>query len=69
MNTDKSKEKNMYADCEHCEYYFFDGDTMEDVCLADLDEDDEVDFLMHGNGKVCKYFRPYDEYKTVRKQN
>ena len=55
--------------CESCEFARFDEVTGELVCDALLDEDDMVDFLTRSNNKGCKYYRFYDEYKTVQKQN
>ena len=57
----------MTADCEPCEFARVDGETGELECDAFLDEDDFAEFLRDG-GK-CRYYRFYDEYKTVRKQN
>lgn len=57
--------------CEDCEYYDYvlDDESGEMECKADLDEDDYRNLLLgEGNGS-CPYFKAYDEYKTVRKQN
>ncbi|MBR4798844.1 MAG: hypothetical protein IK047_01130 [Clostridia bacterium] len=54
--------------CETCEFYVEDGETGDFVCSALLDEDDYAEFLRDNAGK-CKYYRFYDEYKTVQKQN
>ena len=54
--------------CETCEFARIDEETGDLVCDAFLDEDEMVDFMMQGN-KKCKYYRFYDEYKTVQKQN
>ena len=45
----------MQTNCESCEYY-------------DLDEDEMVRFLT-GQNKGCPYYKYYDEYKLVQKQN
>ena len=55
-------------DCETCEFYSVDDETGDPVCFAYLDEDEYAAFLQSGNGK-CRYYRFYDEYKTVQKQN
>ncbi len=54
--------------CENCAYYSFDEDTEEYYCDVSLDEDEMARFLS-GNIDNCPFFDPYDEYKTVRKQN
>jgi hypothetical protein len=55
-------------DCEHCVYYVYDEEADEDFCDLSLDEDEEIKFLSSGS-RCCPWFRLYDEYKTVRKQN
>ena len=54
--------------CETCEFARTDEETGDLICDALLDEDEMVDFLSAKNGG-CKYYRLYDEYKMVRKQN
>ncbi len=56
------------AICDTCEFARIDDETGELICDAMLDEDDMVDYLIRGNGR-CKYYRFYDEYKLVQKQN
>ena len=56
------------ASCESCEFYDYDEEYDAYVCLVSLDEDDMCDFLSHNTGH-CPYYRFYDEYKSVRKQN
>lgn len=60
----------MTADCEHCAYYVYDEDWGEYVCDATcaIDEDDEARIRAQGHGK-CPFFKFYDEYKMVQKQN
>lgn len=55
-------------DCEHCVYFVYDEEADADFCNLSLDEDEEVKFLSSGS-RYCPWFRLYDEYKTVRKQN
>ncbi len=55
------------ADCEHCLYYDWDEDEEAMVCRMNLDEDEYYGFLSAGK-KRCRYFRFYDEYKSVQKQ-
>ena len=56
--------------CEHCAYFTYDETTEEYVCDAAcvIDEDDMAR-LSHGSGTACPFFRFYDEYKLVQKQN
>ncbi|MBR5858402.1 MAG: hypothetical protein IKZ05_00615 [Clostridia bacterium] len=54
--------------CETCEFARIDDETGDLICDALLDEDEMVDFMSNNKGG-CKYYRLYDEYKTVRKQN
>ncbi len=58
----------MQTNCESCEYYDLDEDWGEYVCTMDLDEDEMVRFLT-GQNKGCPYYKYYDEYKLVQKQN
>ena len=52
--------------CETCE--FFEEDDEGCSCVMNLDEDEFVDFLGRSTGN-CPYYRFYDEYKSVQKQN
>lgn len=65
MATDNTKTVSC---CESCVYYDYDEWYGENVCRADLDEDESIDFL-HGQAGSCPLYRYYDEYKSVRKQN
>jgi hypothetical protein len=56
------------AKCESCEYYDYDEYTESYGCMMSLDEDEQIRF-MQGNTKECPYFKFYDEYKSVQKQN
>lgn len=55
------------ADCEHCLYYDWDENEEEMVCRMNLDEDEYYSLLSSGRRR-CRYFRFYDEYKSVQKQ-
>ena len=55
------------SSCESCEFYVYDEYTEEYSCSLSLDEDEMGDFL-GGNVNGCKYYRFYDEYKSVQKQ-
>ena len=54
--------------CENCAYYMYDEEMEEYYCDVNLDEDEMARFLS-GTTNGCHYFDPYDEYKTVRRQN
>lgn len=54
--------------CESCTYYIYDEDYEEYICYVDMDEDEMMRF-MQSPSQECPYFRLYDEYGTVRKQN
>ena len=54
--------------CESCEFFDYDEEYGENVCTVSLDEDEMLDFLGQ-NTKSCPYYRFYDEYKSVQKQN
>ena len=62
------KKKRRATNCESCEFYDYDEDIDAYVCNMSLDEDELVRF-MSGNNQYCPYYRYYDEYKSVRKQN
>lgn len=63
----KSQKKPVAVRCEDCEHY--DADEYgEYFCTVDLDEDEAVKFSV-GGAKTCPYFKFYDEYKSVQKQN
>jgi hypothetical protein len=54
--------------CETCEFAYIDDETGDLVCSNIFDEDEMVSFMTNDNCR-CKYYRFYDEYKTVQKQN
>lgn len=54
--------------CDTCEFFDWDEELQENVCFADLDED-EYCRLMQNPSARCPYYKFYDEYKTVQKQN
>jgi hypothetical protein len=60
-------QKNQ-GSCESCEFFDYDEEWDEYVCSISLDEDEMIDFLGRNTGR-CPYYRFYDEYKSVRKQN
>ena len=64
----KTPKKNISTNCESCVYY--DYNEIDDVyeCGVDLDEDEFLAFLTKKT-QGCPYYKFYDEYKSVRKQN
>lgn len=66
---DKNKEKaKIVSRCETCEFYDWDEYLDAYVCDMKLDEDEMVNFIS-GRESSCPYYRFYDEYKSVAKQN
>ncbi|MBQ7125358.1 MAG: hypothetical protein IJO00_03235 [Clostridia bacterium] len=62
------KDKKIESNCESCVWYDYDEFYGENVCRANLDEDEMVDYLVGSSGS-CPLYRFYDEYKSVQKQN
>ncbi len=58
----------MDTNCESCEYYDYDEEYDEHVCKISLDEDEYLNFLTRKT-KGCPYYKYFDEYKSVQKQN
>lgn len=68
MNKKKPAEKSKTpSQCEMCAYFDYDEDWEEYVCIMNMDEDEMV--RLYQSRETCPYFRFYDEYKVVRKQN
>lgn len=51
-----------------CEFYDYNEESEQFECIASLDQDELAAFVSH-NTDSCPYFRFYDEYKSVQKQN
>lgn len=64
---DFSKYTKGSGACDSCEFYDYDEYTDSYTCSLNLDEDEAVEF-MSGRTKGCRYYRYYDEYKSVQKQ-
>ncbi|MCQ2455942.1 MAG: DUF6472 family protein [Clostridia bacterium] len=64
------KEKKICGVCEDCEYFDYpiDDEIGDKICCAEMDEDELVKFLTDRSAG-CPFFKPYDEYKLVAKQN
>ncbi len=58
----------MSKKCDDCMYYIYDEQDECYYCSINLDED-EAEKFMQRNDSLCPYFRFYDEYKMVKKQN
>ena len=63
-----NEKKRRPTNCESCVHYDYDEDTDAYVCQMDLDEDERAQFVQ-GQTARCPYYRFYDEYKSVQKQN
>ena len=55
------------ANCESCAFYDYDEDSDCYFCSLSLDEDESASMLENGT-RDCKYYRFYDEYKSVQRQ-
>ena len=58
----------MAGSCEYCEHYLYDEEEDVYCCNISLDED-EMENYMRGSTASCSFFKFYDEYKMVEKQN
>ena len=54
--------------CDNCVYYDFDDELDYYICMMNLDQDEMEQFVNYSFDN-CPYFKLYDEYKTVKKQN
>lgn len=64
----QNKKPAPQSRCEDCEYYDYDDRYDEYYCRMDLDED-EAERFARGNTGSCPFYKKYDEYMSVRKQN
>ncbi len=64
----KPARKPKPTPCESCVHYDYDDETDEMVCGVDLDEDEQLNFMKRATVS-CPYYKFYDEYKSVRRQN
>ncbi len=56
------------TNCEMCANLYYDDETQEYTCDISLDEDEMMRFLSSPEYN-CPYFKLYDEYGIVKKQN
>ena len=64
----ENKKKAIKSRCDDCEYYDYDEYYDRMYCKNDLDEDEMERFIRRQTAS-CPYFKAYDEYLSVRKQN
>lgn len=60
----RARKKKAECACESCIYYDMDNED----CRIELDEDELLRFAFKRTGD-CPYYKYYDEYKSVRRQN
>ncbi|MBQ4208758.1 MAG: hypothetical protein II621_10675 [Clostridia bacterium] len=58
----------MANNCEFCAHYLYDDEEETYYCDVSLDED-EMEQYLRGNSADCGFFKLYDEYKMVERQN
>jgi len=68
ISKQKKKSGGVPSACEYCEYYDFDDELEQYICTQALDQDELASFVF-GDTSACRYFKFYDEYKSVQKQN
>ena len=64
----RKTEKEPAGPCETCLYFDVLDESGEEGCTVDVDEDEAVRERADPRSG-CPYYRYYDEYKLVRKQN
>ncbi len=64
----KKKKAAPAGPCESCVHYDYNEDDDQMECGVDLDEDEFLAFLTRRTDG-CPYYKFYDEYKSVRRQN
>jgi len=60
--------KKIKPSCDTCEFFQWDEEMQEYVCEVDMDEDELYRMDAHRDD-VCTFYKFYDEYKSVQKQN
>ncbi len=68
MEEKKNNKKQKVTNCESCMYYDWDDLCEDYTCGLYLDEDEMIRFMQHPYSS-CPYYKYYDEYKMVQKQN
>ncbi len=64
----KSKRSAKSTPCESCLYYDYSEDDDLYECMMNLDEDEYLQFISKKTAG-CPYYKFYDEYKSVQRQN
>lgn len=64
----KKSPKKRASRCEDCVYYDYDEYSDDYGCQMSLDED-EMEHFLRRDFNDCPYYKFYDEYKSVQKQN
>lgn len=64
----KSTSANRSTPCETCAYYDVIDEYGDYGCIVDIDEDEAYQELSNPRSR-CRYYKFYDEYKSVQKQN
>ena len=67
MNNSKQPQKPQ-GGCETCQFFDYDEEWDDNICTMNMDEDDLLRVLQGGSA-ACPFYRYYDEYTMVRKQN
>ena len=65
---DKKEKKNISSLCDSCAYFDEIDEDGTLGCVVDLDED-ELYRERQGGRFACPYYKFYNEYKSVQKQN
>lgn len=65
---EKKKAIRPAINCESCVFYDYDEFYDCYLCRQNLDED-EMERFRAGQNAYCPYYKYYDEYKSVQKQN
>ena len=68
MDKKKTKKKETVTSCDSCVYYDYNEDDDMYECRVDLDEDEFLAFMTKKT-QNCPYYKFYDEYKSVQRQN
>lgn len=56
------------TNCDNCAYYDYDDEYETYVCIMNLDQDEMEKFVTF-TFNSCPYYKAYNEYTMVKKQN
>ena len=68
LSVDFGGNKMAISNCDNCVSYEYDEEYNEYICMMNLDQD-EMEKFVNYSFTNCPYYKFYDEYKTVNKQN